>query len=115
MTKDIITAASFYKKARYFNDTYKNLPTAVREELLAACALTAEAVRGVVSIGFYSDGTVFIEAEGAEDDWNYDEIGARLIVDEMTTEKAELLRALRLWYAAFCTEEGKQILQAGNE
>ena len=111
MTKDILAAASFYKRARYFNDTYAKLPTQVRDELLAACSLAAEQSRGIVTLGFYEDGAVFAEAEGAADDLNYDAIGARLIVDTMLEEKAELLRGLRLWYAAFRTDEGQAILQ----
>jgi len=111
MTKSILAAASHYKRARYFNEEYTDLPTAVRDELQAACSLSAEAARGIVTVGFYGDGTVFVEAEGAPDDHNYDEIGARLIVDSMLDEKAELFRALRLWYAAFRTEEGKTLLQ----
>jgi len=111
MTKDILTAASFYKRARYFNERYANLPTQVRDELLAACSLAAEQARGIVTLGFYEDGSVFVEANGAEDDLNYDEIGARRIVDTMLDEKEELFRSLRLWYAAFCTDEGQKIIQ----
>jgi len=111
MIKNILAAASFYKRARYFNDEYANLPTQVRDELLAACSLAAEQTRGIVTLGFYEDGTVFAEASGAEDDLNYDEIGARLLVDTMLEEKADLFRSLRLWYAAFCTDEGQTILQ----
>jgi len=111
MEKDIVAAASFYKHVRFFNEAYNDLPAAVRDELVAACALTAEEVRGVVTMGFYADGTVFIETDGAADDFDYDEIGARLVIDRLTAEKTELLRGLQLWYVAFRTDEGKNILQ----
>ena len=111
MDKDMIAAASFYKRARYFNERYSGLPTAVRDEVTAMCAVAAESVRGVIALGFYADGTVFVEANGAEDDFNYDEIGARLLIDGLMEEKKEMFRALQLWYAAFMTDEGKEILQ----
>ena len=111
MEKDIVVAASFYKHARFFNERYSGIPTAVREELVALCALTAEEVRGVVTMGFYGNGAIFIEADGAADDFDYDEIGARMVIDRVTEEKSELFRALQLWYVAFMTDEGKGILQ----
>jgi len=111
MEKTIIVAASFYKRSRYFNEAYNHLPGQVRDELLAACSLAAESTKGIVTIGFYPDGAVFIETDGAADDFDYDEIGARLLADSLAAEKAELFRSLQLWYAAFCTEEGKEILK----
>lgn len=101
MKKAILLAASFYKKSYYFNEEFSGLPESIQKEMRIACAVAAEKIRGIITAGFYEDGTVFIEASGDESDFDYDEIGARLVVDSLIKEKEELIKAMGLWYVIF--------------
>lgn len=98
MNKTILSAASSYNQKYYFNDEFKRLPPAVRNEIKILTVTTAERLRGIFSIGFYDDGSLFFEAAAEELDLNYDEIGAPLEIKRIQNEKADLISSLRMFY-----------------
>ena len=98
MEKIVLCAVSFYEKKCFFNNEIGNLPKAIEDEVKAVSSVAAEKIRGIVIIGFYKDFSVFIETSKIENDFDYDEIGARLVVESLKREKKELLNNLSLWF-----------------
>ena len=96
--KIVIAAASFYKQSYFFNDEFLGLPRAVKDEIREMLILKAQHICGVVSLGFYSTGEVFLEATGAEDDFGYDEIGAKYAINQLIREEEEFFQSLSSWY-----------------
>lgn len=111
MAKEIMAAASFYKQSCFFSPEFNELPTDVGKEVRAIAAVAAERTRGIVCVGFDS-GNVFMEASGVENDSEYDEINARIIIDEMIEEKADFFKSLSEWYALFKTADGRKMKNA---
>lgn len=107
MEKEILVTASYYKQKYYFNPQFDAIPAEIRNEVRALCIMVAEKIHGALTIGFYENGDVFLEASGEETDYEYDEIGAQLEIREIKKEKVEMLRSLRLWYLMYQTEYGE--------
>lgn len=100
--KVVLCSASFYKQNYYFNEEYNKIPEQIRKELRVIAVCLAEKVRGISMLGFYKDnGDFFVEVSGDDDDFTYDEIGARLEANAAAKDNSELFRALSLWYQAF--------------
>lgn len=106
MTKTTIAAASFYKQGYSFNAEFNELPKDIKKDIRIICTCLAEKLHGVFVMGFYSDGSVYFEAFGEENDYNFDEIGAKLEINKLKTEEKDLIKALILWYAVFKTTQG---------
>jgi len=99
MEKKILSAASFYKKSYYFNfDDFADLPYAVQKELQKIITSAAEHTRGEILMGIYSDGQVFLESRGADDDYDYDEIGAKYYVNKTAKDEEEFFESIQIWY-----------------
>lgn len=101
MCKSVLSAASCYKQKYYLNPDYEKLPEPVQKELRILCVSFAEKVHGVFSLGFYEDGSLYLETSGEEDDWDYDEIGAKLEIDRLKIEKKELFHSLQVYWQVF--------------
>lgn len=100
--KEILCSASYYKHGYYFNENFSRLPDAVKRELRVIVSVLAERIKAIAIIGFYKDnGDVYIEAMNQGDDYLYDEIGARLEVNNTEEEYAETFQSLSLWYKTF--------------
>jgi hypothetical protein len=108
MEKKTLAAASFYKQAYSFNETFGGLPADIKNEIKILCVSLAQKLHGVFTLGFYEDGSLYFEAFGETEDYNFDEIGAKLETDKLTTEKKELIKALTLWYAIYQTADGEK-------
>ena len=103
MERQVLAAASFYSKSYFFNDKVLEfaktfLPQNVQKEVQTLLVNACEYTGGVIVLGFTSDGEVFLEASGSEDDIYYDEIGARYHVNDLVKHENELLQSLNLWY-----------------
>lgn len=99
MEKTILCAASFYNHKCYFNsEEFSVLPPDVKNEVKAVASATAEKVRAIVSIGFYEDGSVFVNIQADEKDMDFDEIAAKYETEKVTKSRKKLLNALTLWY-----------------
>ena len=97
----ILCGANAYEQKYYFNEKFKKLPEAIKEELHIMCVLFTEEVGGAFMIGFDSDGSVMLITDADEEDLLYDEIGAGLLVKEVRKRREELFESLEKFYSAF--------------
>lgn len=98
MDKTIIFATSSHNKKYYFDELTEKLPEPIKEEIKSMGIYVAEKVNGVFNMGFYEDGSVFIQTTCTENEFEYDEIGAKLEIEKIKREKKELINSLQLWY-----------------
>lgn len=97
----VLCGASAYEQKYYLNEDFKSLPEQIQDELKIMCVLFTEDVGGVLTLVFDEDGELLLEVSADEGDLLYDEIGSELKIRQMQREKAELLRALELYYRVF--------------
>lgn len=76
----------------------KNLPSQIKDEIKALVASMAEKLHCIFTLGFYENGNIYIETSSVENDFDFDEIGAKLETEKIKKEKAELLNSLNLWF-----------------
>jgi len=107
--KNIIAAASYYNKKYYFDPNCVDIPGGVKKELEALCKTGAEMVQGIFDISYNDIGEIGFKVSGEEEDHNFDEIGARIIIDKLVKENEELIKSLQLWHALYKTEKGQKI------
>ena len=100
MEKKVLNAAAYEKKEYYFNEDFGKLPEDIKKKLKAITAVLAEKLHGMVTIGFYEDGTIFIEHSRLKEDIDFDEIGVKLEIDKLQREEHDLFYALTIWYKA---------------
>ena len=105
MSKEVIAAASFYKQKYFMNPKFSVLPKDIKTEIQALSICSAEKIRGVFVIGFYDNGDIYIEAQREENDFEYDEINAELVSNNVLTEKEELIKALKIWFQTISWEK----------
>lgn len=98
MNKIVMYAASCYNQKYYFNTEFEDLPIEVKNEIKTVCVSLAEKLHCIFVIGFYVDGTVYIETQSEESDYNFDDIGSQLEIKKLQKEKEELFKSLKLWY-----------------
>lgn len=102
LKKVVLSAASCYNKKYYIDpDMEKKLPTQIKEEIKALVASMAEKLHCVFTLGFYENGSVYIETISDEADFDFDEIGTGLETEKIKREKAELFDSLSLWYNVY--------------
>lgn len=101
MNKTIIFAISSFNKKYYFSEITEKLPFDIKEEIKLMGFYFVEKVSGIFNIGFYDDGTFFIQTTSNENDFEYDEIGAQLEIEKIKREKKELINSLQIWYKLF--------------
>lgn len=106
MEKQIVVCASPHQHKYFFEPSFNDMPLAIKEEITEAVAAIAEKVNAVIALGFKPDGNLFIE-QTEEGDVFADEIGAELEIKRFQSEKAELLKSMRLWYMIYRTEQGQ--------
>lgn len=109
MEKKVLASASCYKQLYYLNQEFDSLPTDIKNNLKVICVSLAEKLHCIFSIGFYEDGTVYIETTSEEADYNFDEIGAKLEIKQLQKKEAEFFKSLKLWYIIYKTDKGKKI------
>ncbi len=94
----VLCAANHYTRKYYLNPAFNKLPETVRNELEIACVVFTEQAGGELQIVFDDEGEMLLQTFGSEDDFNYDEIGAALMIKELQKEKRELFQELTLFY-----------------
>ena len=105
----VLCGASEYERKFYLNESFDNLPQAVKDELKVMCVLFTEDVGGIITMTFDEDGNLEIETMAKESDLLYDEIGAHLKVKKIREERSELLEALETYFkAVFLGEIGEE-------
>lgn len=95
---NIIFCVSKYVEKFYFNELYKDLPTLVKKDLYEKAIMLNKCIGGIIIIGFYEDGEIFIRTTCEENDFEYDEIFAALNVKEFEKMEREFLNDLSKWY-----------------
>lgn len=109
MDKQIMASASYYTQKYYMNQEFEGLPTEIRNEIRIICIHLAEKLHGIFTIGFYGNGEVFLQSQGEEVDYDYDEIGATLEIKKLEQEHKELIRALQMWYVVYKTAKRHEV------
>ncbi len=109
MEKITLAAASFEKQKYFFAPEFQKLPDDIQNEIKVICVMTAQKLCCTFVMGFEETGDIFFELIKNEGQLDFDEIGAELEIKEMRRTKKELLKALKLWYLIFQTQEGEEI------
>lgn len=106
MDKQIFISASYYKQKYYANPKYEEMPASIRNQMRSLCIMLAEQVHGIITLGFYPSGDVFMEVEAEEGDHEYDEIDAKLRINQAKKENDETFKKMKVWYLMYQTEYG---------
>lgn len=97
MKKETLFAISSYNQKYYFSPKSKNLPKDIILDIKKIGIYFANKIKGVFCIGFYENGDIFIECTSLENDFDYDEIGAKLEIERLKKEKTKLFSSLIIW------------------
>ena len=101
----VLCGANSYEQKYYFNEDFSKLPDSIKDELHIICVLFTEEVGGAFMIGFDEEGTLVLTTDADEGDLLYDEIGAGLLVKEVSKRKQDLFESLEMFYKAFVLGE----------
>ena len=96
----VMCAASAYEQKYYLDPAFERLPEDVRKELQIICVLFVEEIGGILIMEFDEEGNLQFRTESKESDYNYDEIGAALMIKEIRKNRLQLLEQLELYYRA---------------
>lgn len=107
MNKQIFISASYYKQKYYANPKFEGLPVDIRNYMRDLSIMLAEKLHGIITLGFYANGDVFFEINAEENDFEFDEIGARLELKEVEEENEEKFKTMKLWYLMYQTDYGE--------
>ena len=112
----ILCGANAYEKKYYFNRKFDKIPENIKEELHIICVLFTEEVGGVFTIGFTPYGELEMDAQKDEGDLLYDEIGAELLMKEIRRKKADMLKALSIFFkVTFLHQDAATLLEEDEE
>ena len=111
----VLCGANSYVEKYYFNEKFKGLPEAVKEELQIMCVMFTEDVGGVLTLEFTPEGELQFKVASADTDYLFDEIGSALKIKQYQREKRELLESLELYYRVFIREDGEKGRASGRE
>lgn len=112
----ILCGANAYEKKYYFNKKFDKIPENIKEELHIICVLFTEEVGGVFTIGFTPLGEVEMDAQKDEGDLLYDDIGAELLKKEIRRKKADMLKALSIYFkVTFLHQDAGSLLDEEDE
>ena len=112
----ILCGANAYEKKYYFNRKFDKIPENIKEELHIICVLFTEEVGGVFTIGFTPYGELEMDAQKDEGDLLYDEIGAELLMKEIRRKRADMLKALSIFFkVTFLHQDAAALLEEDEE
>ncbi len=112
----VLCGANAYEKKYYFNNKFDKIPENIKEELHIICVLFTEEVGGIFTIGFTPYGEVEMDTQKEEDDLLYDEIGAELLQKEIRRKKADMFRALSIYFkVTFLHQNAAELLEQDDE
>lgn len=96
--QSVLCAASAYEQKYYLNPLFGKLPEQIRKELQIICVLFVEEIGGRFLMEFDEEGNLLFRTDALDSDYNYDEIGAALMVKEIRKNREDLLSQLELYY-----------------
>lgn len=99
--KIVLCGANSYEEKYYLNPDFENLPDHIQNELKIMCVLYTHDVGGILTLVYDPEGELQFEVTAREGDPMFDEIGSRLKIKALKTEKQELLVSLQLYYKVF--------------
>lgn len=109
--KVVLCGANSYEEKYYLNPDFERLPDSVKNELKIMCVLYVHDVGGILTLVYEEDGSLCFEVTSKEGDPMFDDIGSRLKIKQMRRDKAELLKALQMYYQVFFLgNEGGSVL-----
>ena len=112
----VLCGANAYEKKYYFNNKFDKIPENIKEELHIICVLFTEEVGGIFTIGFTPYGDVEMDTQHEEGDLLYDDIGAELLMKEVRRKKAEMFKALSIYFkVTFLHQDAAQLLEQDDE
>ena len=112
----VLCGANAYEKKYYFNNKFDKIPENIKEELHIICVLFTEEVGGVFTIGFTPLGEVEMDAQKEEGDLLYDDIGAELLQKEIRRKKADMLKALSIYFkVTFLHQDAAALLEEEDD
>lgn len=94
----VLCAASAYEEKYYFNPLFFRLPDSVQKELRIICILFTDEIGGIFAMEYNQEGNLQFLTETRDWDYQYDEIGAALMIKEIQKSRRDLLRSLELFY-----------------
>ncbi len=94
----VLCAASAYEEKYYFNPLFSRLPDSVQKELRIICILFTDEIGGIFAMEYNHEGNLQFLTEARDWDYQYDEIGAALMIKEIQKSRRDLLRSLELFY-----------------
>ena len=96
--QSVLCAASAYEQKYYLNPLFGKLPEQIRKELQIICVLFVEEIGGRFLMEFDEEGNLLFRTDALDSDYNYDEIGAALMVKEIRKNREDLLAQRELYY-----------------
>ncbi|MEY8319641.1 DUF6145 family protein [Lachnospiraceae bacterium 46-61] len=109
MEKQILAVASYEKQKYFIEPKFQILPEEIQKEIKIMCILTAQKLCCTFLIGFEKQGDIYFETIKEQQSIDFDDIGAELEIKRIQSEKEQLLKALKLWYIIYFTEEGEKM------
>ncbi len=94
----VLCAANSYEEKYYLNPAFEELPEDVKDELKIMCVLYVHDVGGILTLVFDEEGELQFEVMTEEFDPMFDDIGSRLLIKKLQTEKAGLLEAIQMYF-----------------
>ena len=98
----VLCGANAYEKKYYFNNKFDKIPENIKEELF--------------TIGFTPYGELEMDTQMEVGDLLYDEIGAELLKKEIRRKKADMFRALSIYFkVTFLHQDAAALLEEDEE
>ena len=94
----VLCGASAYEEKYYLNPLFERMPEEVKKELRTICILFVEEAGGVFLMEFDQDGSLQFPTEAKDSDYQYDEIGAALMVKEIERRRRDLIEGLEMYF-----------------
>lgn len=102
----VLCASSRYEQKYYLNPRFNDtLPEQIKKELQAMMVLYTEDVGGILTLSYDEEGNLYFSTTAAENDFEYDEIGAYLKIKQYQEKYKELLEDMEVYYQTFFLEE----------
>lgn len=101
MDKLTIFAISSYNKNYFFDEKCTTLPNNIKSEIKLIGKYFVNKVGGNFMLSFYENCNISLEYSFLDNDFNFDEIGAKLEIKKIKSENKKLFNELTLWYKIF--------------
>jgi len=93
-----LCGASSYEQKYYLNPLFSRLPDDMKDQLKVICVLFTEEIGGSFFMEFDEHAKLQFRTMARESDYNYDEIGAALMIKEIRKSREPFLASLEMFY-----------------